>query len=120
VHQAARPHFHDAPTNKTNTYRPSPPNHHGQLQVKLGEKQYITPDRLAGHPASRVVGVLKRLWKARSMQEICDVMGGFGFGLGFVVGLGVAAGLWGLEGLGAVWKHGYLEGGGVRWWWSGG
>ncbi|GBF90862.1 hypothetical protein Rsub_03716 [Raphidocelis subcapitata] len=49
----------------------------GQLQAKLGRKEFVTPDALATHPAARVVGVLRRCWRARSMGELAAEMGNF-------------------------------------------
>ncbi len=46
-----------------------------QLQGKLGSEEYITTDRLPPHPAAHVVVALQSLFRAKSMQEICDNMG---------------------------------------------
>jgi hypothetical protein len=47
------------------------------LEHHLGADEYVTPNKLAEHPAGRVVGTLRRLWRAKSMTEICDDMGGW-------------------------------------------
>jgi hypothetical protein len=49
---------------------------HRQLQGKLGDVEYVTPDALPQHPAARVVGTLRRLWRAGGMGEIAADMGG--------------------------------------------
>ena len=46
------------------------------MQARLGAPVYLTPDQLPGHPASRVVGAVTRLLRARTMGELCDALGG--------------------------------------------
>lgn len=54
---------------------PLPSHPSRQLQKKLGNVEYVTPDKIDTHPVGRVVGVLKRMWKAQTMGEICQSMG---------------------------------------------
>jgi hypothetical protein len=51
-----------------------------KLTARLGRNEYVAPDRLPAHPASRVVGALRGLWRAHSMGELAGLMGALGLG----------------------------------------